>query len=67
MTKQHSALLDLIREFKPSTITDLEATLNVISNHAAQIRELTDRVHHLELVLDQIADKAIKRSSDDPS
>lgn len=67
MTKEHYALLDVIREFKPSTIDDLEAALNVISNHAAQIRELTDKVRHLERVLDQIADKATKRSADDRS
>lgn len=58
MNRQHRAILNVIHEFKPDDISDLEAALNVITNHAAQIRELTDRIAHLESVLAQIGELA---------
>lgn len=61
MTKEQQALLDTVRSFKPEGITDIEALLNIVTNHASQIKTLTDRVKHLEKVLDQISESANKK------
>lgn len=61
MTQQQQALLDAVRSFKDDSVTDIEALLNIVTNHASQIRILTDRVTYLEKVLDQISELANKR------
>lgn len=38
MTKEQAGTLDVIRAFKPENLTDLEAALNVVANHAATIQ-----------------------------
>lgn len=47
MNLQHKALLDVIRAFKPPEISDLEAALNTIINHAAQIRRLHEALKEI--------------------
>lgn len=61
MTSEQQSLLDAIRAFKPEDITDTEALLNIITNHANQILTLNNRVKHLEKVLDQISQSASNR------
>lgn len=55
MTKDHLALLQIIEEFKPPAISSLEAALNVISNHAAEIKRLINDNKALRERLNQIA------------
>lgn len=38
MTREQEALLDVIRTFKKESVSDLEAALNVVANHAATIQ-----------------------------
>lgn len=60
MTREHYALLNVIEEFKPEEISTLEASLNVISNHAAKIKELMKENDHLRDLLKQIISTANK-------
>lgn len=38
MTKEQEATLDIIRAFKKEGLSDIEAALNVVANHAATIQ-----------------------------
>lgn len=52
--RARKALLDLIREFKPEGLSDLDAAINVISNHAETIRKQTDEINALKAIIRQI-------------
>lgn len=43
-----SAIKDIIRQFKYPGDSDLDAAINVISNHAETIRRQIDRIEELE-------------------
>lgn len=40
MTPENQNLLEVIRQLKPDHLSDLECALNVIRNHAAEIKRL---------------------------
>jgi hypothetical protein len=46
---ERRALLDVIREFKPPEISELDAALNVIASHAAMINSLLREIKTLRL------------------
>jgi hypothetical protein len=51
-------LLNVIRQFKPPDISDLDAALNCIASHAETIRELTNARRELQDALFDIGKKA---------
>lgn len=48
MTGVQREVLKIIQQFKSDDISDIEAALNVISNHAAKIKQQADYIDKLE-------------------
>jgi hypothetical protein len=53
-------VLDIIRQMKPEGLSELDAAINVISNHAATIREQAARIAKLEGIIERAAEEARK-------
>lgn len=52
------ALLQIIREFKPEGVSDLDAALNLVCKHADTIRALMDENDALRALLAEISARA---------
>jgi len=48
MTSENKALLEVVKQFKAPDVSELEAALNVIRHHAAEIERLNQRIRGID-------------------
>ena len=51
MSPQNEALLEAIRQFKPAHLSDIECALNVVRNHAHQIKVLSRALEEVSRIV----------------
>lgn len=56
------AVIDLIHQFKPPGLSDLEAAINVIYNHAETICQQATRIDFLESIIKKAFEDSLPSS-----
>lgn len=67
MTPVQKEVLSIIRQFKKPEMSDIEAAINVISNHAARIQQQADHIDRLEEDIRKLWETANRLSAENLS